>query len=727
MKKLKIYSLILAVFFQISFAELEIPAYYEACGPDIDWRVTLEGKGQKEGDWKYLGHLEIGKDYYSPYYVNGGPISLPNPFLLEHPPKGIPSKPSENMASPYIEQGDVLYKKVGIPGVNDAHTEIFSEFIFSGKGHPNSPVNNIIGRSMQSNADEGFFNSTAYLNKSISEISVDFTESSDDLVRKFSQIQWLYAMKWGGSSGETWRGGRTSKSVKTPQIINQIISDGVSMVEKDIGYIIDDMLDQKNKIFNWGWEGKVSDIDDLRCDGFTEFAYENAGLRLWGNDDKWNLGNSSDENYDYHNDAWEGFDYTRDESSPMIQSGCGGYGDGGYTYAVSRAVKRPPKVEIEIYKNPTNFIFKTKVTDLQSQYIYDLFQVKELRNSGGWYNLNNWREVGGSNTNPPDPVNGWSSLLKIPNLIQQISYTNPDGFLNKRLLDYTSSTFEKTFNYKWDGWTWAQSKNEIDFSLGGFAPQELFIKENSSSPFEGELWPLKYFSPKNLIFRYIAVDLGGNATVKHQIHQGVLTNSETFDLKIAPSTTQVKSFKVRPTSNYDIDIVVYDEDGLIVASSLNGQGSDDYVKFLGIENQTYTVKLIHYSGEGTFELKEDFLDESLVTHGNLAVKYQIGTSHTLGLKNSWSKLFKDLPVASGWAITWSRPHDTRQDLDIKGGFSSDIPQFSSTSLSKSELILHPINWLEVKEYNNGGKYITPEEATNFFTLWKIGGESSSDY
>jgi len=48
------------------------------------------------------------------------------------------------------------------------------------------------------------------------------------------------------------------------------------------------------------WDGVISDILRLRCDGVTEVSYENAGNRLFGDNDRWNI-MLSQENLDYHN------------------------------------------------------------------------------------------------------------------------------------------------------------------------------------------------------------------------------------------------------------------------------------------------------------------------------------------------------------------------------------------------------------------------------------------
>ena len=48
------------------------------------------------------------------------------------------------------------------------------------------------------------------------------------------------------------------------------------------------------------WDGIISDIQRIRCDGVTEVSYENAADRLFGDDVRWNIMISQD-NLDYHN------------------------------------------------------------------------------------------------------------------------------------------------------------------------------------------------------------------------------------------------------------------------------------------------------------------------------------------------------------------------------------------------------------------------------------------
>jgi len=48
------------------------------------------------------------------------------------------------------------------------------------------------------------------------------------------------------------------------------------------------------------WDGVISDIQRIRCDGVPEVAYENAEVRLFGNDTYWNIMSDQD-HLKYHN------------------------------------------------------------------------------------------------------------------------------------------------------------------------------------------------------------------------------------------------------------------------------------------------------------------------------------------------------------------------------------------------------------------------------------------
>jgi hypothetical protein len=78
------------------------------------------------------------------------------------------------------------------------------------------------------------------------------------------------------------------------------------------------MLDWKGT----GWSGWIDDIDELRCDGVVEYAYEKAGLRACGGIDHslWNIGAGRKKHPKNHNDFHNGA-YDAGELCAKIQAG----------------------------------------------------------------------------------------------------------------------------------------------------------------------------------------------------------------------------------------------------------------------------------------------------------------------------------------------------------------------------------------------------------------------
>ncbi len=94
------------------------------------------------------------------------------------------------------------------------------------------------------------------------------------------------------------------KSTNRRSLRESILETCENLVDMEIDYIVGDLLDSTVT----PWDGNINHIDQLRCDGFVEFAYETNSIRLFGPDEWWDI-TASQGNLDKHNkvnenDVW---------------------------------------------------------------------------------------------------------------------------------------------------------------------------------------------------------------------------------------------------------------------------------------------------------------------------------------------------------------------------------------------------------------------------------------
>jgi hypothetical protein len=233
---------------------------------------------------------------------------------------------------------------------------------------------------------------------------ISLTLPSDELVGAFQFAQWKYATMWGRNYGRGWRGSRTPNyRVLSLQDRRNVVAVGRDLTSTGrIGYCLTNMVDLRNVWEGWGfattWRGTIEYIDEIRCDGVVEFAYEENDIKAWGEGDPantaavWNLGNSGNATYDAHNDMWDLAGYNAGEVSPMIQAGCGGYGTGTRSTFRSHPYHKPPSLSLGIgYREIYAGIY-----DAESDQVYYMLQERSMP-SGGWNNLIGWRRAVTSN------------------------------------------------------------------------------------------------------------------------------------------------------------------------------------------------------------------------------------------------------------------------------------------------------------------------------------------
>jgi hypothetical protein len=638
------------------------PKHGSFCGAAIDWVNELQSNG-------CVGFIPPDLDWYhEPTGVFGKCEYGPNPFIVEKRPILSNAVP-RNMASPYLESADLFYKKLDFAAniIDDFHASLFTEAIFQG---PDTGPVIFVGRSREGlagfwNTFSGFGYATENRDKDLPEVPIDLFAPTDQLVNRFLEATWRYAQRSGTHDGDFWRGGRTVASGISPATRREIHKNGADIVRAPIGYIFDDMLDQNNRIYPWGWRGTTEDIDDIRCDGLTEFAYENSGARLWGGDSWWNLGAISDDNYSRHNNSWDGsfHDYSASEESPMVQAACGGLGDGTNSKAVSRDTKNPPDIRaFTVVYNDVDAWIGREVWDMESDWIYEMTQVQELP-SGEWRTIYN-----NTDTTPIGVGRPWGRT---------------------QLILTGASTGQAWGQFRWTG------KYKTPTATGTMSPIG------------------------NYKFRYVAVDQGGNVAVKEYIPRGNLSGpGQSHTANIQAFRTGLQRYRLTPPPGADFDVFVTDIDtGFILASGTQGGSAVEDLEFFVRENQRYSIQISAYSGSGNYVFEEGAFSK--------AKRYKIDQLFNTNEANGWQVDLANLPAATGWAIAWSRWADTsaesHRDLDMQA-VGTNGAQFTSSGITDYELILTrgaALQSLTVFDYFRGSQFPVKVEAKNVFFLWQI--------
>jgi hypothetical protein len=134
-----------------------------------------------------------------------------------------------------------------------------------------------------------------------------------------------------------------------------IVSTAKQLADAAIPYTVANALDYKGGSFN----GTVSDIDNIRCDGFVEYTYEKNGIQVWRNttdpSGEWSIVSFPDN----HNDAPDLTVNPNRELSPWAQRGAPASGGPRYggsnpnnTYLTLDAVIALPVYELTQVAGP---------------------------------------------------------------------------------------------------------------------------------------------------------------------------------------------------------------------------------------------------------------------------------------------------------------------------------------------------------------------------------------
>ena len=199
-------------------------------------------------------------------------------------------------------------------------------------------------------------------------------------------------------AGESFRGSY-GRSV-SPNTRSSITATLHSLCDYRPGYTFNDMIEVPRYWRNSPpgyvrapWNGNITDIDNARCDAFTEFSYEKHGMHV--SRDSWNITHSGHAYIDQHNDLHNnGYNYG--ELCPKIQAGQ--LGNDSY---LSSLISNDPVITqfsvsqlgSELQNDGIQLNFK--ISDDKSIKAYMMIQVKK-NDENTWHllkdiNLNEWR------------------------------------------------------------------------------------------------------------------------------------------------------------------------------------------------------------------------------------------------------------------------------------------------------------------------------------------------
>jgi len=311
-----------------------------------------------------------------------------------------------------FEKGDALYRETVTLG-NDYHTGMFGKFYMTSDGKPAVNVGNIndnpgsssdltidnvkVHVDVSKSEQKSFWHGALHWTQLYNDMYLrewELTVTSTNLPHRKSTIDALqkavvkaYGEEHLSSDGWHYRGAfqnvtayndRSLNGEKRDEILSRAFGDIAYWSSEDNWGWTTGIVDYTGY---WDWWGIIPyytnsfrdlyDIDDVRCDFLTEWAYEKSNIAVWGSDNtlKW-LGGGGTNNADYHNDVLDMNDYyTYDELSPMVQSGdfSGNGRDSRNMTTFRGSIVKAPTIE---YFQPYAEGPKFQVGDEASTYVY---------------------------------------------------------------------------------------------------------------------------------------------------------------------------------------------------------------------------------------------------------------------------------------------------------------------------------------------------------------------
>jgi hypothetical protein len=323
-------------------------------------------------------------------WPNGDPD--PDPHPGPPPPTGLPFSTGFHLA-------DGLYRDLIIPAViagTHWHAGLYLGFTADSPGPGD-------GRLAGINASQGalgisdtmaYFGASGSFASPAADVAGIIRRLRADLVIAFQE----------GHLDKTFQGARRPIGVTAPQRL-AIAATGAALLAKNIWWTWVDMLDYK-----WfDWDGTVDDIDETRCDGVVEYAYEKNGVRVCGGTDpaRWNIALPGTEYPENHNNYHNG-NYQAGELCPRIQAG--DQGDASHVGAadtsfVSATVMPPAIADFAVH--PYAFIFVPSIwfRVLAPDYLTCLVRITVAKDNGSWHFVRTDDPYNGSA--PPALVGNW--------------------------------------------------------------------------------------------------------------------------------------------------------------------------------------------------------------------------------------------------------------------------------------------------------------------------------
>lgn len=286
------------------------------------------------------------------------------------------------------ELGDIQYRRIyGGGSEGEWHSEVLNGITF-----PSGDTPTVVGYPSVGCQDVVFGDCLADATKAKTYTlkPINFSLPSHELWDSIEASQAAFSDVWGSEDNQRYRGTRTPRDTTlSPATRRAIVNTAAAVASDNIDYTWADMLENEWTVHWYGyvdqdWNGTVGDIDEIRCDGVPEYAYERNNVRVWGSDSNWDMAHGSDHNLNQHNELWEHSSYDYGELSPVIQAGCGGYGDGGRTTLRDRVVKnRPALGNVNVSRaNATRFDFSmANAYDVESDQVFVSVQVNY---NGSW-------------------------------------------------------------------------------------------------------------------------------------------------------------------------------------------------------------------------------------------------------------------------------------------------------------------------------------------------------
>lgn len=201
----------------------------------------------------------------------------------------------------------------------------------------------------------------------------------------------------------------------TPDQRHAIAATASALYAKNIWWTWVDMLDYKW----WDWDGTVDDIDESRCDGVVEYAYEHNGVRVCGGTDpaRWNISLAGVENPENHNNFHNGA-YQPGELCPRIQAGDLTHAAPADTTFVPDVPAPPTVADFAVYPYALIFVPSVWFRVLTPAYRTCFVRITVAKDGGAWHFARTEDPYNGSA--PPALVADWRFVRVLANTADKL-------------------------------------------------------------------------------------------------------------------------------------------------------------------------------------------------------------------------------------------------------------------------------------------------------------------